>query len=463
MTNDLPAWAGAVGFEALDTLLTIQSELDWLDYKQQCDLSSKRGVVEFAKDVGAMMITGGYIVIGADDNGRASGSVEHRQLFDPAIIHAKLARFLPRPFEIRCATHYRDGQYYVIIYVAPHPDGFCIFENDGGYGEGKTQAIIFRAGDVFARHGTRSERWNQRDIEGIKQRLMTDTRSGRHEKTEAIRLITDSDSRFGMSATCLRMAVVPENRSTEAVRISAEQAEQFIQGWQSTQTPIDSTSRHLSAYREPGSVVIYGANGDEQPIGEWRVYLFDTGESVGIHELGRPATYRRGQQLMDMSQDSIREVTLIRRDYLEIRLLMLLDVLCAGAARIGVGGWAVIATNICSTNDEDRVCLIKELADDCGNHQGWESVGATPRFGYNPTRFVRHFANRPVTLRVNLTDMRDPVRRLRIAYDLAADLLTHFDIDRPALLKPDGALNPNGAATDIQQMLFQYSQHLGPT
>jgi hypothetical protein len=48
-----------------------------------------------------MMITGGYILVGADDNGQPAGEVEHPELFGPATLHAKLAKHLPRPFEIR--------------------------------------------------------------------------------------------------------------------------------------------------------------------------------------------------------------------------------------------------------------------------------------------------------------------------------------------------------------------------
>jgi hypothetical protein len=68
VTSDLPTWAGSVDADTLAALLALQSEHDWLDYKRHCDLSSTRGLVEFAKDAGAMMITGGYILVGADDN-----------------------------------------------------------------------------------------------------------------------------------------------------------------------------------------------------------------------------------------------------------------------------------------------------------------------------------------------------------------------------------------------------------
>src|SRR5580698_4580163 len=105
--------------------------------------------------------------------------------------------------------------------------------------------------------------------------------------------------------------------------------------------------------------------------------------------------------------------------------------------------------------------LIDELVDDHGNHNGRELASVSPRIGYNSIQLVRYLTEKPVTLQASLADMRDPVRRLRAAYDLTADLLTLFGIDKPALLRPEGTLNPKGAAGDVQQMILQSSRHLG--
>jgi hypothetical protein len=117
------------------------------------------------------------------------GTLSSSDLFDPAKLHNKLAKYLPKPFEIRAATHHYQGQSYVLIYVMPHPDGFCVFEQDGKYQDGEKQVIAFRAGEVFARHGTSSERSNQRDIAVIKRRLQVDADRGRDQEAEALRLL----------------------------------------------------------------------------------------------------------------------------------------------------------------------------------------------------------------------------------------------------------------------------------
>jgi hypothetical protein len=64
---------GSVNKEKLVELLDVQTELAWLDYKRECDLSHAEGLVELAKDVGAMGILGGYLAVGADDAGTAVG------------------------------------------------------------------------------------------------------------------------------------------------------------------------------------------------------------------------------------------------------------------------------------------------------------------------------------------------------------------------------------------------------
>lgn len=55
--------------EQLEHLLAVGHESEQLDYKRACNLNDKRAVVELAKDVAAMQIVGGYIVIGADNQG----------------------------------------------------------------------------------------------------------------------------------------------------------------------------------------------------------------------------------------------------------------------------------------------------------------------------------------------------------------------------------------------------------
>lgn len=178
----MPVVEPVVTEEKLRQLLDEQHESESLDYKAKLCLSDARHLVEFAKDVAAMQIDGGFIVIGADDNGNPTGQVtpEDAKLLDESRARPKLARFLPEPFEIRCAQHTINGNLIVLVYVGPKPMGLCIFKAAGNYPGG----TAFRAGDVFARHGTSSEPWRQSDIEKIfARRIQREKESWRLELT----------------------------------------------------------------------------------------------------------------------------------------------------------------------------------------------------------------------------------------------------------------------------------------
>ena len=444
--SDLPAWAGSVDTDALRRLLALRSERDWLDYKRQCDLSSTRGLVEFAKDVGAMMTTGGYILVGAGDHGQPTGDVEHLDLFDPATLYAKLAKYLPEPFEIRAATHPHRGQSYSLVYVVPHADGFAIFERDGTYQDGKSQAIVFRAGEVFARHGTRSERWNQGDIAVIKQRLRADADRGRDQEGEALKLLQGIPAQLGGSGLWLAMAVVPEHRLADAAMVSPDAAQQFLHDWQFAQAPVDGFSLGSATYRQPGSVVITNQAAIADPPHWWRLALHDAGEAVGAYVLAHqvaanPLTDdKQWYGLPQIMSDG--QTIPARRDEVEIRLLTLLDVLTAHAANVGAGGRALIMAMLLGPRSDvwTRIALLKELVDNSGQRQGWHPASARAQ------RSIKDAVMVPVVQRVRLADMRDPTMRMGAAHHLAADLLAIFGVDQPSMLTAEGALDPYGVA-----------------
>ena len=416
VTSDLPAWAGPVSADALARLLALQSEHDWLDYKRHCDLSSLRARVEFAKDVGAMMITGGYILVGADDNGQPAGEVEHLELFDPAKLHNKLAKYLSKPFEICSAMHRYQGQSYALMYVVPHPDGFCVFEHDGAYPNGKSQTIVFRAGEVFARHSTSSERWNQRDIAVIKQRLRADADRGRDQEAEALKLLEGVPRQLGGSGLWLAMAVVPEYLLADAAMISPDAAQQFLRDWQFAQAPVDGFSLGSATYRQPGSVMITNQTAIADPPHWWRLALNDAGEAVGAYVLAHqvaasPLTDdKQWYGLPQIMSDG--QTIPARRDEVEIRLLTLLDVLTAHAAHVGAGGNALIMAMLLGPPSDawTNVALLKELVDESGQRQGWHLASARARQSLGDAVMV------PIMHRVRLADMRDPTMRLRAAH-----------------------------------------------
>lgn len=72
--------------EKVEQLLAEGGEFELLDFKRTLDLNETSGIVEFAKDIAAMQVDGGYIVVGADDFGTPTGelSAEQAKLFDEA-------------------------------------------------------------------------------------------------------------------------------------------------------------------------------------------------------------------------------------------------------------------------------------------------------------------------------------------------------------------------------------------
>jgi hypothetical protein len=149
----------------LRELLAEQAESATLEFVGDCDLSNRRDVVELASEVGALAAAGGSIVIGVDDHGVPTGMLDTRKaaLFDEASLRSKLARYLPS-VDVRTAWYRLGEKPVVLIRVEPHPDGVAVFAADGAYEQDGKMRSAFRAGDIFVRHGTKSERPRQADI-----------------------------------------------------------------------------------------------------------------------------------------------------------------------------------------------------------------------------------------------------------------------------------------------------------
>jgi hypothetical protein len=170
---------GLVTEEKLGHLLALGTEYPELDFKRTLDLSVRRNKdeVELAKDVGAMQVRGGYIVVGVDDDGQPTGELDagHRQLYDQANLSQKMLRYLPEPLNLATNWFELDGSHAALIYIGPNPDGCAIFRIDGQYAHRTQEGRIeeaFRAGDIFWRDGTRSVRISQEGLRQVFRRRM---------------------------------------------------------------------------------------------------------------------------------------------------------------------------------------------------------------------------------------------------------------------------------------------------
>jgi hypothetical protein len=181
--------------EKLAELLGHQTEYPDLDYKTAVDLTSTEDLVELTKDVGAMQVRGGYIVIGADNQGALTGAMDgvDTRPFDEANLTPKLLRYLPKPLELRTRVLEREGHTVVMIYVGRHPSGCAIFNAVGQYPKGKETVVVFRAGDIFWRDGTRSVRMTQQGFEELVERRIADEKAAWLEEQQVIRRQEQAD------------------------------------------------------------------------------------------------------------------------------------------------------------------------------------------------------------------------------------------------------------------------------
>jgi hypothetical protein len=172
--SPVPPADGVVTSERLAALLALATEYDDLDYKRMVALSTTREEVEFAKDVGAMNVKGGYIVIGVDDHGSPTGEMDGADtaVFDAANLVSKMERYMEGPLGITTSVLTWEGHAVVLVCVRPNPRGCTFFRRDGQYtASGDDRSVtIFRAGEAFWRQGTRSVRITGEGLDEIVER-----------------------------------------------------------------------------------------------------------------------------------------------------------------------------------------------------------------------------------------------------------------------------------------------------
>jgi len=173
--SPVPPADGVVSEERLAALLVLGAEYDELDFKRKVDLASKQDEVEFAKDVGAMQVKGGQIVIGVDGSGVPTGDMDDIDTasFDPANLVPKMQRYLDGSLDIASSVLTKDGHTIALVCIKPNPRGCGFFQIDGQYPDPYNpgqQKTVFRAADVFWRENTRSVRIGREGLEEIIER-----------------------------------------------------------------------------------------------------------------------------------------------------------------------------------------------------------------------------------------------------------------------------------------------------
>jgi hypothetical protein len=159
---------------------TDKEECDTLDFKSAFDPGRLADWCELVKDIVAMANSGGgTIVIGANDDGTASGyDATIFQKIDPADIVNKLHKYTEQQFaDFRVGDCKISGQSVALLVIGGvrFP---IVFTAPGGYeiSSGKPKSA-FRVGTVYFRHGAKSEPGTTQDLRNALDRELTRLRA----------------------------------------------------------------------------------------------------------------------------------------------------------------------------------------------------------------------------------------------------------------------------------------------
>ncbi|MGW6621970.1 AlbA family DNA-binding domain-containing protein [Nocardia sp. NPDC055002] len=154
---------GRTDFEKVLELLQNGTEDRELDYKSHLDLSAgSKHSVELAKDCAAManLPRGGYIVVGAKDNGDLATDadpIEPKQ-FDSATLMQKVRAYIDGPIHITSAAHEVNGWLVAVIYIRPDDTaGLPVVMRKHGAlpnQDGQKKNPVFYMGQILTREGS---------------------------------------------------------------------------------------------------------------------------------------------------------------------------------------------------------------------------------------------------------------------------------------------------------------------
>lgn len=153
---------GRTDREKLFELLEAGAECDELDFKETLDLSNKLDELDFVKDAVSMCnrYPGGYIIVGADDDGNPSSKSESTDWskFDGAVLTDKIRKYVNAPLTAISQMHEVDGHKYCLICLRSPDNGLPVpFAKLGQTVDGKGRPkTVFREGEFSRRDGAQN-------------------------------------------------------------------------------------------------------------------------------------------------------------------------------------------------------------------------------------------------------------------------------------------------------------------
>lgn len=153
---------GRTDKEKLFELLNSGGECSELDFKETLDFSKKIDELDFVKDAVSMCnrYPGGYIVVGADDDGKPSTISEQTNWsqFDGAVLTDKIRKYVDAPLTAISQLHVVEGHTYCLICLLGLEDGLPVpFAKLGQTTDGKGRpSVVFREGELCRRDGAQN-------------------------------------------------------------------------------------------------------------------------------------------------------------------------------------------------------------------------------------------------------------------------------------------------------------------
>lgn len=158
--------------ELLNTALNSTRESDQVDFKESLNVDTKGEWLEILKDIVAMANSGGgVLLIGVQDDGRASGfDVTPILNYDTAKIVDKIAANTGQHFsDFTVQEAQKDGHIIAAILI----DSVSIplvFMKQGSHNVNGKDKIVFSPGIVYFRHGAKSDPGTSDDLRQFLQR-----------------------------------------------------------------------------------------------------------------------------------------------------------------------------------------------------------------------------------------------------------------------------------------------------
>jgi len=154
--------------QACKTLLSVRRESRPLDFKGSFNPNENGDWCEIIKDLVAMANTdGGYLIVGARDNGSSSGTdLQLVASIDQATVVDKIGKYTDvQPEEVNL-RHFAYKDMERVIFQVGKTDAPIVFVRPGTYAvTSKKQKTAFWKGTVYFRHGSKSEPARQADIQ----------------------------------------------------------------------------------------------------------------------------------------------------------------------------------------------------------------------------------------------------------------------------------------------------------